>query len=260
MKRRPPLETPPQAPAPSRAMLRLGRATACVALVLLPFLTWSAPPPSVTRRAKTHFARAEQAFDAKDYANATTEYMEAYALVPVAALLFDIARSYQAEGKRREAIDYYQRYLAQQPNGPAHDEAIRQVALLEREAATPPPANELSPPSRPMLSLPVSNPEPVAIAGPVKPASKRGAVGAIVLGSSGLALALTGGILMGLGHADFDNLQRSCAPSCPRDEVATSQGKAIAGDVLLAVGAGALVAGVTWILVRTAQSRTSRAR
>jgi hypothetical protein len=78
-------------------------------------------------------------------------------------------------------------------------------------------------------------------------------VGAIVVGGLGLVAAGVGGALYGLGSAQYDKAQKECDAAPCTKEIA-DRGNAgrvqiIAGDVLLGVGAAAVVgAGIWWIV------------
>src|SRR5207245_6440618 len=55
----------------------------------------------------------------------------AYALTPLPLLLFNIGQSYRLKGEKRAAIEYYEKYLAADAQGPAGDEARDQIANLK---------------------------------------------------------------------------------------------------------------------------------
>src|SRR5690606_10938706 len=63
------------------------------------------------------------------------EYEKAYELVPHAVLFFNLGQVYRLDGNRERALEYYQRYLALDPDGRASSQARRFVKELEREIA-----------------------------------------------------------------------------------------------------------------------------
>src|SRR5439155_26145528 len=78
-----------------------------------------------------HFSQGRAFQDAGAYDDAIREYQAAYQLTPLPLLLFNIAQSYRLKGDKRAAIEWYDKYLAADPEGPAGDEARDQVANLK---------------------------------------------------------------------------------------------------------------------------------
>jgi tetratricopeptide (TPR) repeat protein len=66
----------------------------------------------------------------KDYERAAEKYKAAYALVPAPILLFNLAQVYRLNGDRRLAIQYYQRYLEEDPSGKGAGKAKKQLKAL----------------------------------------------------------------------------------------------------------------------------------
>jgi hypothetical protein len=69
----------------------------------------------------------------------------------------------------------------------------------------------------------------------------------IVLGVGGAATAV--GAALGISTlVDYQRLEGSCAPGCAPAEVDDLRRRALAGDVVVGIGIGAVVAGVVWLL------------
>ncbi|MGZ3439261.1 MAG: hypothetical protein ACXVDD_07085 [Polyangia bacterium] len=83
------------------------------------------------REARAHFAQAKAFHDAGAYEDAIKEYEIAYRLAPRPPILFNIAQCERLKGDHRAAIDYYQRYVAVQPEGDLADEAREHIAKLK---------------------------------------------------------------------------------------------------------------------------------
>src|SRR5438132_1155241 len=69
------------------------------------------------RKAEAHFRVAEAYYGAHAFDQAVAEYLRAYQLAPLPALLFNIARSYRQANDPLNALKYYQRYLEEDPRG-----------------------------------------------------------------------------------------------------------------------------------------------
>lgn len=74
-------------------------------------------------------------------------------------------------------------------------------------------------------------------------------IGPWVLLGSGLAIAVTGGVLYGLAYAEYGNHEQFESLQALDDWASTVESRAIAGDVLVGVGAAAAVGGLVWLLL-----------
>jgi len=85
--------------------------------------------------AKHHVAEGLRAQDAGRYDQAIAHYQEAYRLVPHPEILFNLGQAYRLGGDDDNALVYYRRYLAADPDGRVVDDARRWVAELEAAIA-----------------------------------------------------------------------------------------------------------------------------
>lgn len=85
--------------------------------------------------------RAETAYARRDYTAAIAELRAAYDVEPRPWLLFNIAQAYRLAGDDAAALDYYQRFVAIEPDGQVADQARTKIAALREavERAAPPP-------------------------------------------------------------------------------------------------------------------------
>jgi tetratricopeptide (TPR) repeat protein len=168
--------------------------TIATALVLATAPARAEPNPRA--QAKQHFKQAKALQDAGKYDDAVAEYRAAYDLDQRPEMLFNIAQVYRLGNHKQLAVDYYQQYLAAQPDGSGAREARQWIAELTRQIeadrplpsepekpAPPPTAPPPSPPSR-------SEPEPPALT------ATRGSP---QLRIAGLATAGAGAIALGFG-------------------------------------------------------------
>ncbi|HEY5925026.1 MAG TPA: hypothetical protein VIV11_25265, partial [Kofleriaceae bacterium] len=79
-----------------------------------------------------------RAFEAKDYATASTELEAAYNLAPLSKLLFAWAQARRLGGHCDEAIPLYRRYLATKPTDQQIEAATTGMLLCERAQAPAP--------------------------------------------------------------------------------------------------------------------------
>jgi hypothetical protein len=245
--------------------MTIGRALAIVAVVC----SIATPARAITEeeeRAKAHFLAGQSYYDQASYTDALREFNEAYRISKKPALLYNIARCYEALGQLGDAVTMLEHYLQEEPttsDRPAIETRI--VNLKERQAAAARVKPKLEPPdaSRPPRPAPSVAPAPVAPP-PVASVAPRKRVWTWVVGGAGvglLAAALGTGIASQL---TFNDLNRDCGSgACPAG-VANAQSRidrgkqlSVATDVLWPLGAAAVVTGIVLFVVegRHAPSR-----
>jgi iron complex outermembrane receptor protein len=109
--------------------------------------------------ARAHFKKGMEAIANKNYGEGIKELDAAYAILPNANVLYNIGRAYEANGEYEKAIDYYRRYVAENP--PDAEEVKASIAALEAKIKKPEP-----PPPSPTEPAPPPPPPPP----PVEPA------------------------------------------------------------------------------------------
>ena len=92
-----------------------------------------APQETDHEKAVAHYNQGEAFFKAGTYDKAVEEYEKAYALVPRAGLLFNIALAHEKSGKRDKAIEAFDRYLLADPNAARKNEALARKESLVRD-------------------------------------------------------------------------------------------------------------------------------
>jgi tetratricopeptide (TPR) repeat protein len=152
--------------------------------------------PGTKALAKQHFKQGKALQDAGKYDDAIAEYRAAYDLDRRPEMLFNIAQVYRLGNHKQPAIDYYQQYLAAQPDGPGAREARQWIAELTRqiEADRPLPGEPAKPEPPPIapLSLPPPRSEP-------EPRELTATRSSPQLRITGLATAGAGAIALGFG-------------------------------------------------------------
>lgn len=172
-----------------------------IAFVLLAFA--AAPDGSLLRdpEAKEAFAAAQAAFEAKDYATASSELERAFMLEPKNDLLYPWAQAERNRGRCDSAIDLYEKYIDGGPPERMIEVARQNIdrcrAELEAKAAetaaeqpvTPPPqpVDDERPEPRPTSDVPEPNERPIG----------RDVTGGLLVGVGGAAV-ITGAVLLGI--------------------------------------------------------------
>ena len=151
------------------------------------------------RQASAHVKQGDQHKEAGAYDDAAREYQAAYELVPHPVLFFNLAQVYRLKGDREQALEYYERYLAGDPDGRASAQARRFAselrAAIERDRAA---ARQRERESR--ARQPRARRDAGAVLGPGgppvddgEPAPGRGLrVGGMVMGAVGAASVAVG--------------------------------------------------------------------
>jgi len=131
--------------------------------------------------------------DAGDYDRAIVLYKRAYARAPHPVLLANIALAHRLAGHNDEALTYYERYLAADPNGSEAAPSRVAVKELKDAGATSKPDLDKAP-----TVTEEPDPEPEA---PIQTPAPEPAHPADTAGNPGGSLRLTGIVLGGAGIA-----------------------------------------------------------
>lgn len=115
----------------------------------------AADPAAGADRARQLFELGRQRFEAGDLEQAIDAFQEGYQLDPRPEFLLNLAQSYRALGRRREAIDHFERFIAAAPDHPLRPAAERTLAELRREEAA---ARAAAAEARPVPLVPVARP------------------------------------------------------------------------------------------------------
>ena len=120
---------------PPRSTIRL----ATVSMLVVGLLAAPAARADARNEAKRHFRDGMALIAAGQIERGIAELKDAYAIKPHPDLLYNIARAYVDLGKIPEALDYFQRYVATDPDDRAQVEAVmaRLSAAIGPRAAPP---------------------------------------------------------------------------------------------------------------------------
>lgn len=81
-----------------------------------------------------HYRRGLALYQQKDYAGAVTEMSAAYDERQLPRILLNIGQAYRKQGKAREALTYYERYLKAEPDAPPALQAEIQTYIAQSQA------------------------------------------------------------------------------------------------------------------------------
>jgi tetratricopeptide (TPR) repeat protein len=81
--------------------------------------------------AKQHFDRGVKHYNLGHFADAITEFEQAYDIEAAPILLFNIAQSHRQTGNKERALFFYRRYLEQAPNAANRGEVDKRMKDLE---------------------------------------------------------------------------------------------------------------------------------
>lgn len=197
------------------------------------------------------FKRGTELFERGAYADARAAFEQAYAIHPEPLLLLNIGSTHRREGSLERALEYYQRYLTEAPEGDPYRTTVEQIvaeleAEIERARPEPEPERKPEPEPEPHPAPPVTT---VAVSPTPHRAPDRGRalrITGIATGSVGIALAGVG-IYYGVRAGDIESeLASATGPWTPErqdryDEGQSAEQRAIlfgvSGGVLVAAGA-----------------------
>ena len=185
-----------------------------------------------------------------DYARALERFREALAIQEVGNLHFNIGLCLERLGSRGEAIRHYRIFVAAADvDEGARERAESRLAELGRERPVVAPPPETPPVTRtpPTVDPPVSG-TGTSVAGSDTPRRRSRALEWSLIGA-GSGLVAVGGALYGVAWAAKGDYEDRSAFSSKRDLRNRAEASALAGDILVGVGAASLVAGVVLLLV-----------
>ena len=190
--------------------------------------------------------RANEAYAAGDFEAAIEALEEAYELDPDPRFIFARGSAYQELGRCDDAIVAYEEFLATAPPKDQAQKAYGRIQTCRAELEEEPEPDEPEPIPQPE---PEPEPEPPAPADTDGRRWHRDPIGGALLGT-GLAVAATGGALIGVGANRRLGADDGGTEGTFRDDLRSSntlQGVGIG----LAVGGGALVVGavIRYVLV-----------
>jgi tetratricopeptide (TPR) repeat protein len=204
---------------------------ACVVVLLaLAFPATAHADSAALEGAKQHTTAGRDAYNAGRYAEAEREFLDAYALVPEPALLYNLGRCRAALGRDRDAAETFERYAALITD-PEQRAAAQSLAVEARRRATEREAAAAEA-ARVAPSLGVA----------ASPRRRFFAPASTALGATAVALTLASIGTGAAAQSTYDDLSARCAADCS-SEAARGDRLRVASIVTLSLGGAAAVGG-----------------
>jgi hypothetical protein len=172
------------------------------------------PSDSDVAAAKGAFQAGQGSFNESDYPRAITYWEDAYRRDCTAdALLLNLARAYELNNQKKQAVVALETYLARKPDARDRGSIQRRIEVLQAaiqsepaQTAPAPTEQTAPPPPAPVDTGPAPEPEPQG---------KKPIVPLIVAGAGG-AIAIAGAILYFNAAGDVDDFEKQCpGRQCP---------------------------------------------
>ena len=210
--------------------------------------------------ARRHFRLGQAYYQNGQFAEAATEFEQAYQLSGRAALLYNVYLAHRDALHTRQSYEALRQYLDEMPDPPDEDHLRARLQHLEAALAANPETEdpEVTPEVTPEPE-PSTTPPPVDLSAPAEPEG-RSPVPYVLMGAGGGALV--GGLVAGmLSRGARNDLDALCDAdgACPPDsnwESLRSRGQrsARAADALIGIGAAAAISGVVLYFVMSPDS------
>jgi hypothetical protein len=122
-----------------------------ISICLVPWPVMADATPAARAQAKQHYEVGERSFRLGDFDEAIREWRHSYELSSVPMLLYNIGQAYRQKGDAKQALFFYQQYLAAGATGESRDaaeqkiEELRKIIAYQKNANTPPSQRSESP-------------------------------------------------------------------------------------------------------------------
>jgi len=197
------------------------------------------------QESKVLVAKAMKAHEAGDYAGALTNLMAAYDKDPQPELLYAIAQVHVKLLQCKEAITYYEQFLATNPSEAAAKDTREAIDTCKAQLPPDPPP----PPPEPVKAPPPPPPPPPSLPW------YRDAIGAGLVGG-GLIVAGAGVFVYVSARKDLDDAEDATDHGVYTDLVDGARSKRVLSVVLIGGGAALIGYGVARIVMRKATAET----
>jgi tetratricopeptide (TPR) repeat protein len=218
------------------------------------------------KAAQGAFAAGQGSFNEADYTTAITYWRDAYRRDCSAhALLLNLARAYELQGDRGEAVNALETYLQRKPDVPEADQIRRRIENLKSQmtasAAPPASASAVPLPAAPpaassTTAAPVSaGPSSAPVTESGEPSGSR-SVAPLFLAGGGGVLVIVGSVVLAGGIKKVNDVEKQCPTRECSDQALTDDGNAgrtqqMLGGAMLGVGLAAAGGGLLWYFLST---------
>lgn len=199
----------------------------------------AAPPPVSDPEAVAHFQAAGTAYESEDYAKAAEHIKAAYAIEQAPELLWSWATIERRAKNYKVAAGLYEAFIEAAPDHPSAGKARTLLVEMRALAGEPVPPPELPDAS----DEPAEDVEPTPVEDDTEPAPPKASLrdeklAPALLGVGG-AIAIVGGVLMGLGSARVSDSPSAATEDAYFAEIDVGRNTYYGGAAML--GAGGLI-------------------
>ena len=214
--------------------------------------------------AKAAFQAGTVSFNEADYPRAILYWEDAFRRdCSATSLLFNLARAYELNGQKRQALVALETYLEREPNSSERPQIVRRIEVLKKSIESePPPAASAAPaasapPPQQANSQTDPLPPPAKVQGrPILPLIVAGVGGAVFLLGGLSWLSATGDVQDFEKQCDDPEERTGCPPETigPAEDARKQQ--QAAGAVTL-IGLPVMVGGLIWYFATPVPSSAS---
>jgi hypothetical protein len=209
--------------------------------------------------AKAAFQAGNVSFNEADYPRAILYWEDAFRRDCTAhPLLLNLARAYELDGQKKQAVIALEAFLTREPNSPERAQITRRVEVLTKQIESDAAAAKAlaPPPSAPAPAAPAPAPAPA----PAQETSGSTRVLPLVIAGVGGAVVIVGGIVWLGASSEVRKFEKSCPKDpasgefkCPvnqEDKIKpaneASKRQTVSGAVTAFVGLPLLAGGLIW--------------
>ena len=224
--------------------------------------TQQASDPDVSG-AKAAFQAGTVSFNEADYPRAILYWEDAFRRDCTAnIILFNLARAYELNGQKRQALLALETFLEREPNSSEKPQILRRIEVLKTAiAAEPPPQSSAAPSSSapPPATTPPVEPAPASKTGgkPVFPLIIAGVGGAMFIVGSLAYLSASSKVNEFASHCDDPENRRGC-PDNELDDAEKARKDQKAAGVVTLVSLPIIAGGVIWYAVAPRSTASTR--
>lgn len=207
------------------------------------------PSADDVEAAKGMHKAAEQYYAKARYERAIESWRDAYGFDCTAhRLLINVGNAYEKLGRTAKAVEAFELYVARMGDA-ADSNIIEKVANLRAQLDSSGP-----PDPDPVVPNPTPTPVPTPVPDPDVADDESVGPGPWIVLGTGVAVAIVGGVLLGVGTSQEEDALADCPNRKCSDQAQIDLGNEgitmqIAGGTMLAVGLVAVAGGLTWYLI-----------
>jgi hypothetical protein len=213
--------------------------------------------------AKAAFQAGNVSFNEADYPRAILYWEDAFRRDCSAhPLLLNLARAYELNGQKKQAVIALETFLQRQPNTTERAQIQRRIEVLKKQIDSEPAAVPATAPPAPGAA-PAAPPPPQQAPHNEVQHPKPSRILPLAVTGAGLAMFVVGGIVYLDGAKKVKNFEEECGTShreCPPDQVEPANDAAkqeTTGGVIALVGLPVMAGGLIWYFVASSSAKSA---